>query len=315
MPHYQVFLFGKLRILGEDGAERVLDSRKVQELFSYLIAYRERAHRREKLAELLWAENSSVQTKKYLRQGLWMLQSALNGGLTNGCSRLLLVEDGRVQVNPQADYWLDVAEFEACHASLHAQPAFVLTDQDTARLCGAISLYQNGFLTNCYQDWCLFERERLRRMCLELHHQLVAYYEHHRRFAEGINCGKNALRIDAANERIHTGLMRLYFLAGDRTEAIRQYERCAAALQQELGVAPSPQAQALYEQVRAGRLEPVDLLEHALTPPAPLEKLSLPEVLERLNDFQHTLNQVERQLHQQIQEIERLIAAANHNGH
>jgi DNA-binding SARP family transcriptional activator len=68
--------------------------------------------------------------------------------------------------------------------------------------------------------------------------------------------------------------MRAYYMAGDRTMALRQYERCAAALAEELGVAPSTQTLMLYEQRKtdSGVEEPGTALKE--TSPAPL-----PEVL------------------------------------
>ncbi|MGH9768785.1 MAG: bacterial transcriptional activator domain-containing protein, partial [Blastocatellia bacterium] len=41
---------------------------------------------------------------------------------------------------------------------------------------------------------------------------------------------------DPACERTHQQMMRLKHLAGDRTGAMRQYDRCVKALCQELGV-------------------------------------------------------------------------------
>ena len=47
-----------------------------------------------------------------------------------------------------------------------------------------------------------------------------------------------ALLTDPARERTHRRLMRLKYLAGYRAEALRQYDRCAAILQEEFGCFP-----------------------------------------------------------------------------
>jgi len=77
----RVSLFGRFQV-EVDGKSLTssLDARKVQELFSYILIFRERPHSRETLAEVLWGENSSVQSRKYLRQALWQLQIALKRG-------------------------------------------------------------------------------------------------------------------------------------------------------------------------------------------------------------------------------------------
>jgi DNA-binding SARP family transcriptional activator len=48
--------------------------------------------------------------------------------------------------------------------------------------------------------------------------------------------------------------MRMAYLAGDRTGALRQYERCVQALQEELGVRPGRRTEELYRMVREDAL-------------------------------------------------------------
>ena len=55
-------------------------------------------------------------------------------------------------------------------------------------------------------------------------------------YEAGQNYGSIILGFDRARESTHRHLMQLYYLAGDRTGALRQYERCARALDAELGV-------------------------------------------------------------------------------
>jgi DNA-binding SARP family transcriptional activator len=49
--------------------------------------------------------------------------------------------------------------------------------------------------------------------------------------------------------------MRLHYLAGDRTTALRQYKRCVATLEEDLGVEPSMSTRILYEQICNDRLD------------------------------------------------------------
>ena len=86
------------------------------------------------------------------------------------------------------------------------------------------------------------------------------------------------LREDRARERTHRRLMRLYYLAGDRTGALRQYERCAAALRQELDVEPSRRTSELERRIR--RDDP------GLAVAAGAGTAGAEEVLERLVELQ-----------------------------
>jgi DNA-binding SARP family transcriptional activator len=62
-----------------------------------------------------------------------------------------------------------------------------------------------------------------------------------------------SLEVDPARESTYRALMRLLFMNGDRTSALRAYERCAAVIQGEFGVLPESETEALVAEIRAGR--------------------------------------------------------------
>ena len=66
---------------------------------------------------------------------------------------------------------------------------------------------------------------------------------------KGIAFGAQILRYDQARECTHRQLMQLYTLSGDRTQAMRQYERCVAVLDKELGVEPAASTTELYRRI------------------------------------------------------------------
>ena len=84
--------------------------------------------------------------------------------------------------------------------------------------------------------------------------QVLGYCVAHQDYEAGQFYGGLLLQQDRAHERTHRQLMRLHYRAGDRTAALRQHERCRAALREELGVEPDRRTAALCEQIRADRL-------------------------------------------------------------
>jgi len=327
----RVFLFGKFQVKYNEQLLTGLEARKVQELFGYLLFYRDRPHARENLAHLLWGDGftSTPQTKKYLRQALWQLQTALSSpgptavrpdernenGVMVGHGRargvepappspamgqgLMLLEPEWVQFNPQADLWLDVAVFEEAFALMRQTAGRPLEAEKAQALQAAVQLYQGDLLEGWYQDWCLYERERLQNMYLAMLDKLMHYSEQHQAYEAGLEYGSRILRCDRAHERTHRRMMYLYYLADDRTAALRQYQDCRSALQAELGVAPDKSTQTLYEQLRAD--------EVATAPPASggqKFRAGLPEVLQRLKQLQAALTDFQRQVKQDIQTVE-----------
>ena len=255
MSGVEVRLFGRFAVRCGDQVVNGLRPRKVQELLAYLLLERDRPHHREILADLLWSDSPSAGSRKCLRQALWRLQAVLTSQRDPLTARVLLVEHDWVQLHPQADVWLDVAEFEGAFDLVHGVPGQQLDSRCAQLLEDAVHLYRGELLEGWYQDWCVYERERLQQMYLAMLDKLMGYCEAQREYETGLMYGARILRHDPARERTHRRLMRLHCLSGDRTTALRQYQQCVVALEEELGVRPAGRTTVLYEQIRSDQLE------------------------------------------------------------
>jgi len=250
-------LFGKFKIACSDQVDIGLEARRARELLAYLLLYRQQPHEREKLSTLLWGDRNPTRARQYLRQTLWQIQSALHPSFVT--EPILLAEHDCIGVNPQAHFWLDVACFDQAYAIVENIPSSDLSESQRDLLQETVQLYHGDLVEGWYEDWCIYERERYQSIYLALLDKLVGYSETHGDYKAGMVYAMQSLRYDRARERTHRALMRLHVLAGNRTAALHQYELCAAALAEELSVAPSKRTIALYEQIRAERF----------TPPAP----------------------------------------------
>jgi two-component SAPR family response regulator len=203
--------------------------------------------------------------------------------------------------------WLDVAVFERAFARVQGKAGRDLDDETKRLVEAAAELYKGDLLEGWYQDWCLYDRERLQNMYLVMLDKLISYCEAHRDYEMGLLHGSIILRYDGARERTHRQLMHLLYMSGDRTAALRQYERCVAALRQELDVAPDRRTIALYQQIRLDQLE-----ERALPPAEPdttadTPAASLPDVLGRLQQLQLVMSDVQRRLQQDIKAVQQAL--------
>ncbi len=248
---YSFLLLGRFQARRERAEWEQLDGHKLQEIISYLLLFRQRPHQREVLAGTLWGASSPPRSRKNLRQSLWQLQEKRQTAEVSPPSTpLLLVEKEWVQIN-QDGIWLDVEELEAAFDGVQSTPGEQLTIDQAAEIERAVELYRGDLLEGWQEDWCVFERERLRAINLTMLEKLVGYCEASGRFEEGLIHGERLLRHDRAHERAHWRMMRLNYLAGDRTGALRQYDKCRSALAEELGVAPGRLTRMLYEQICA----------------------------------------------------------------
>jgi DNA-binding SARP family transcriptional activator len=300
MSQLRIELFGKFCARCSDQVVEGLEASKVQELLCYILLNRTRPHARETLAGVLWGETSTSQSRKYLRQALWQLQTALERHANIIGDRLLLLEPNWIHLNADCSLWLDVDEFERAFTFVQGIGGAQLDCDQAERLRQAALLYKGDLLEGWYQDWCWFERERFQNMYLTLLDKLTAYCEAHNDYEAGLDYGTRILQFDRARERTHQQLIRLYMLSGDRAAALRQFERCAAALQAELGVEPSKYTLALHAQIQS------DSLDLTALPSGTLE----PDLVKRLENVWKVLADMQAYLRKETLEIEQLL-----NGH
>ncbi len=235
---------------------------------------------------------------KYLRHTLWQLQTGLDCAILEADGEFLRLRLGN-------GLWLDVTEFEGLCTQVQGIPGEELDEAGARRVQEALELYRGNLLDGWYQDWCLFERERLQRMYLAMLEKLMAYCEAHGEYELGVDCGTSALRCEAAHERIHRRLMRLHYLAGDRTAALRQYERCVALLREELDVGPSERTVALHDQIRSGQPRDLHQVPNRGNGLAPQKTPATPhQALHHLKQLELAFVDVGRQLQDIIQIVD-----------
>lgn len=232
-------------------------SRKVEAMLVYL-ACTGRPQAREVLAELLWPERSQSQSLANLRSGLSNLHQVLPSQVT--------ITRRTVALTGDTPYSLDVAEFERliALAGIQGQRQTTLSHDEAGALTKALDLYRGDFLhgfyipdSRAFEEWAELERERLRRTVIEALHHLVLYDLKHAAYVDGIAQATRLLALDPLHDEINRHLILLLAQAGQRSEALAQYETYSRLLDEELGVRPPPDLVSLYRQIAAGERPPV----------------------------------------------------------
>ena len=235
----RIFGFGRGRV--ERGGKEIPPSEweaaATRQMLFYLLTHSPRS--RDQIAAVLWPELPAPKVKATFHTTKFRLNRALGRDA-------LHFDDGQCyQIHPHLDYWFDVAEFEQLLEG--ARPG-----RRVEQLQQAIALYQGDFLEDCYADWCLLTRERLRERCLEALDELAGRLLARRQYRQAIQTLRRGLEMDDLREKFHRQLMRAYALSGRRSEALAQYQRCAEILERELSALPSPETTALYRRILDG---------------------------------------------------------------
>jgi DNA-binding SARP family transcriptional activator/predicted ATPase len=273
MAHLSISLLGTWQATLDGRPVTDLSTDKARALLAYLAVEADRPHRRDALAGLLWAESPHTKALQSLRQALSGLRRAL--GDTDHAVPFLLVSRETVQFNPDADFWLDVAECTALSAAsrahAHRQVARCLPCmrrmEEMARLYGGSFL--GGFFladSTAFEEWASLRREHLQRLVMEALGCLVDYYERRGDVDQAIQLAYRQVQIEPWLEEAHRQLMHLLALAGRRSAALSQYRTCRRILAEELGVKPTAETTALYTEIK-GQGAGADVSLYSVRPP------------------------------------------------
>ena len=245
MSTLRFHLFGAARVArdGGEGLQEIPVRPAGWSLLAYLLLFRDRAHSRERLTDLFWRDQEERRARQCLRTTLWRLRRALK---PDRC--IVAGGEGQLRFDDGQHHWLDVAEFEEQTARGLSLPLAQMTPAEAKCLERARLLYVGDLLPDIYHDWALREQERLRLLHLKGLERLLHYYQDQRLYERALDCGQKILEQDPLREGIHQGMMSLYLANGQRAQAVEQYNRCEAALAEELHIAPMAKTQGLLAQ-------------------------------------------------------------------
>ncbi len=297
----KAILFGRFRVERNGKPLEGIEANKVKELLAYLLVHQSTHHFREVLSEILWENQPPIKSKKYLRQTLWRLKNCLCKDDNQDVS-CLNVEPHWVKLTPNSNWWIDVAEFNRLFTDINCKRVEEIDQEDYRKLKSAIQLYSGDLLEGWYQEWCIVERERFEAMYLILLNKLIRYCEMHQLFDDGILYGQSLLCHDRLSESAHRQVMRMYYKAGDRTRALRQFEQCARAIWEELGIEPSEPTLRLYKCILGDALDPSN--PPALMEMPPREQLVLEKRITLLKNISDTITSLQSQIQKEILAIQ-----------
>jgi DNA-binding SARP family transcriptional activator len=224
---------------------------KARELFGVLLGRRGAVTLKEQLMEILWPEGDPAAADRDFRVALHALSHALDPERPkNAAPRWVERRGSAYGLHKDDTVAVDADEFETLVA-LGKKHAAESPAQAAAFWKRALDLYRGDYLEEfMYSDWAEKERDRLRALYFE-----AAEGVGRAALASGDFDGAVALAERMlARDKCWEGAWRIMIEArreqGRPALAARALEQCAQALQDELGVQPSPETRALL--ARAG---------------------------------------------------------------
>ena len=223
-----VELLGRFRVLlgNVEVVEGAWPGRRAAELVALLALADGCRLTRDEVIEALWPHLGAEAGAANLRKAAHHARRAL------GSPDAVALRGGQVMLFGSGTVETDVAQFE-----FRARGALARGDD---RACADVAGGYAGALLPemLYETWTQAPRERLRAQYLEL-------------LRRSGQC-ERLVEVEPTDEPACRELMRRELAQGSRPAAIRRYSRLCSALRRELGILPSAETRALYDECIAG---------------------------------------------------------------
>lgn len=235
-PSAELTFLGGLSVRQADGNEITFPTRKARHLLVFLASPPGRSHLRDKLIGLFWSDRAEEQARGSLRNALSALRKTLGKDALN-------VDRDTVTLMPDA-VSVDALTFEQ----------LVGTGTEDA-LSRAAAMYAGDFLEGMatdqpvFEDWISYEQARFRALAQNAFLALIDQETRNENYPAALDTAQKLLALDPLQEEAHRILMRLYAASGQRSMALRQYEKCRRLLAEELDVKPTTELERLAQEV------------------------------------------------------------------
>lgn len=206
----------------------------MQRLLAFL-ALRGPVHRHV-VAGTLWAEVPDSQAQASLRTGMWRMNRMVPGVVSTDGVRLSMAASTVVDSREQEHFTTRL---------LRGQ----VDDEQWIRE-RLPTLWLGELLPGWYDDWVVFERERLNQLRLHALEHVASLLTRSRHLDIALQLALEAVRAEPLRESANAVLIRVYLAEGNACDAIRQYDAFRDLLLQELGVEPSRRLAQLVPRAR-----------------------------------------------------------------
>jgi len=238
LSRIHVSTLGRLVIRDED---RELAQLPAQRLRCALLVYLavERRATREQILSLLWPDRDPDRARHSLSQTLYELRTTLDGDWVESRGDLMSVDD---------DVTADVVEFEEA-----------VKKEAWSR---AVEIYRGRFLDSIYlvdtrefEGWVDRLQGRLSRLFRQALGEAVGESRAAGNLEKALRLARRGVELDPLDDESQHQLVLLLAESGQRSAALKQYERYEQLLRDELDVEPLDQTMKLVRRIRKGRLD------------------------------------------------------------
>ncbi|CAM5796635.1 MULTISPECIES: response regulator [Brevibacillus] len=243
--HMTLCCLQSLHYLDQQGNEQYLPWKtlKGQELFAYLVHYRDKTVSKQVLIDLLWPDYDSVRSRTQLHTAIYQIRKMIK---SIGFDLEIKYKDEGYRL-VWGDVKLDVEEWEAL-----VRDAPKVTEETLEQHLSIMAKYTGDFLEEHPYLWAEYEQERLRLLWLNHVKQIAEYYVSVEQYTEAILIYQKIREKFPVMEEGYFYLMKIYAMLNHQGEVSKQFKLISTKLREEFDVAPSKELTEWYEQWKKG---------------------------------------------------------------
>lgn len=250
-PTFIIKTLGKFDVEknGESLVNSSAGSKKIWELYKFMLTHRDRVFTPESLMDQLWVTESYSDPRSTLRRQMHRLRQALLESSDEDYQKTLIFSNGYYKWNDQLLIELDVDRFESL---IKQGDSLIQKDPEKAldNFLSATEIYTGDYLPDCMdQHWVFSIRNHYRRLYLKTVMNAAELLKASRRFEEIITLSRKAIFIDIYEEVFHLNLMEALMHRGEQKEALEHYEYITGFYYHEMGLKPSVSMKTLYKRL------------------------------------------------------------------
>jgi len=251
LPKLTVANLGHFQIIRAGALLSTCPAHKAIAVFRYLLSRHDRAAHKEELIDLFWP---AAQAREGANS-LYVAMSTLRRHLDPRPGSYLLFEDSRYAINPHAPVEDDSSAFQQLSdAGEQYWRADDIVRAEQAYI-HALAYYRGDYYVDARDlTWAITVQAQLLSRYLTVLDHLGQIFIKQRRFEQAVECYQRLLERDSYREDAYCQLMRCYWQLDRRGDALRQYDRCATLLANDLGLTPLPELQELYHAIHTAVL-------------------------------------------------------------
>lgn len=237
-PRLEIVSFGEVAVhcYGRLVSKSDWQTREARDLFLFLL--HSKPLTKEQIALEFWPDISPARLKMRFKINIYRIRRALG-------QDVILFENERYGFNQAVDYDWDRKRADALLQALKQ------TDMGERRslLIQVTDLLKNTYLEDVDTEWSVSDRLRYQDLYRDLMVELAGIYLNEGRNQECLEIAKTVLNSDPLRESAHRMIIQAYASLHNLSGMILQYRTYQETLMAELGIQPSSEMNAFFEQL------------------------------------------------------------------